>query len=270
MTESATSTTSEHDHHHDHQHDHQHDHEHGGPDVLDVTMPQEPAGDVPDLDPLDPLDPLDADGTISAAGDELVTSTDESAQHGSADGSGGISADESADDAAQAVDEDDETPRRGSRVRLLEKEGEVAADFLERLLDIADLDGDIEVDIDGDRAAVAIVDSEDGRVPRRLVGSDGKVLEALQELTRLAVQAETGERSRLMLDVAGHRAQRRIALVELAHTAIAEVKTTGAKKALDDMSAFERKIVHDEVAAAGLESESEGVEPHRHIVVFPA
>jgi spoIIIJ-associated protein len=158
----------------------------------------------------------------------------------------------------------------GSRVRLLEREGEVAADFLERLLDIADLDGDIEVDIDGDRASVAIVDSEDGRVPRRLVGSEGKVLDALQELTRLAVQAETGERSRLMLDVAGHRAQRRAVVLEIARTAIAEVKTTGAQKALDDMSAFERKIVHDEVAAAGLGSESEGVEPYRHIVVFPA
>jgi spoIIIJ-associated protein len=163
-----------------------------------------------------------------------------------------------------------ETARGGSRVPLLEKEGEVAADFLERLLDIADLDGDIEVDIDGDRASIAIVDSEDGRVPRRLVGADGKVLDALQELTRLAVQAETGERSRLMLDVAGHRAQRRAVVVEIARTAIAEVTTTGATKALDDMSAFERKIVHDEVAAAGLTSESEGVEPHRHIVVFPA
>jgi len=162
------------------------------------------------------------------------------------------------------------TARGGSRVRLLEKEGEVAADFLERLLDIADLDGDIEVDIDGDRASISIVDSEDGRVPPRLVGADGKVLDALQELTRLAVQAETGERSRLMLDVAGHRAQRRAVVVEIARTAIAEVTTTGATKALDDMSAFERKIVHDEVAAAGLSSESEGVEPHRHIIVFPA
>ena len=158
----------------------------------------------------------------------------------------------------------------GSRVRLLEREGEVAADFLERLLDIADLDGDIEVDIDGDRASVAIVDSEDGRVPRRLVGSEGKVLDALQELTRLAVQAETGERSRLMLDIAGHREQRRTVVLEIARTAIAEVQTTGSRKTLDDMSAFERKIVHDEVAAAGLASESEGVEPHRHIVVFPA
>lgn len=171
------------------------------------------------------------------------------------------------------TDENDASGARattGSRVRLLEREGEVAADFLERLLDIADLDGDIEVDIDGDRASVAIVDSEDGRVPRRLVGSEGKVLDALQELTRLAVQAETGERSRLMLDIAGHREQRRTVVLEIARTAIAEVKTTGSRKTLDDMSAFERKIVHDEVAAAGLGSESEGVEPHRHIVVFPA
>ena len=91
----------------------------------------------------------------------------------------------------------------------LEREGEVAADFLETLLDIADLDGDIDVDVDGDRAAVSIVDSDEGRVPRRLVGQDGKVLDALQELTRLAVQSATGERSRLMLDVAGHRAERR-------------------------------------------------------------
>ena len=174
---------------------------------------------------------------------------------------------------ADDVDESGASDSRratGSRLRLLEREGEVAADFLERLLDIADLDGDIEVDIDGDRASVGIVDSDDGRVPRRLVGSDGKVLDALQELTRLAVQAETGERSRLMLDIAGHRAQRRTEVLEIARSAIAEVRTTGAQQALDDMSAFERKIVHDEVAAACLGSESEGVEPHRHIVVFPA
>jgi spoIIIJ-associated protein len=161
-------------------------------------------------------------------------------------------------------------PEKGSRVRQLEREGEVAADFLETLLDIADLDGDLDVDVDGDRAAVAIVDSEEGRVPRRLVGPDGKVLEALQELTRLAVQVETGERSRLMLDIAGHRAERRATLVELARVAIAEVKASGEKRSLDPMSAFERKVVHDEVAAAGLESESEGVEPKRHVVILPA
>jgi spoIIIJ-associated protein len=156
-----------------------------------------------------------------------------------------------------------------SRASLLEREGEVAADFLEQLLDIADMDGDIDVDVDGDRAAVAIVDSEEGRVSRRLVGPDGKVLDALQELTRLAVQAATGERSRLMLDVAGHRAERRTALVELARRVITQVRTTGEQQAMDPMTAFERKVVHDEVAAAGLGSDSEGVEPHRHVVVLP-
>ncbi|MEP6798751.1 MAG: R3H domain-containing nucleic acid-binding protein, partial [Lapillicoccus sp.] len=160
--------------------------------------------------------------------------------------------------------------RRRGRVAQLEREGEVAADFLETLLDIADLDGDIEVDIDGDRAAVSIVDSDEGRVPRRLVGPQGKVLEALQELTRLAVQTATGERSRLMLDVAGHRAERRTALISIAVAAIAQVKESGQRTSLDDMTAFERKVVHDEVAAAGLDSESEGVEPHRHIVIIPA
>lgn len=160
--------------------------------------------------------------------------------------------------------------RRPAKVADLEREGEVAADFLETLLDIADLDGDIDVDVDGDRAAVSIVDSDEGRVPRRLVGQDGKVLEALQELTRLAVQSATGERSRLMLDVAGHRAERRSTLVELAHTVIDQVKATGEKAALDPMTAFERKVVHDEVLAAGLSSESDGVEPRRFVVVLPA
>ncbi len=170
----------------------------------------------------------------------------------------------------------DETTASGSAAETssapadLEKEGEVAADFLENLLDICDLDGDIDVDIDGDRAAVAIVDSEEGRVPRRLVGDNGKVLDALQELTRLAVQSATGHRSRLMLDVAGHRAGRRAELVEIAQEAIASVKESGEKAALDPMTAFERKVVHDEVLAAGLSSESEGVEPRRHVVVLPA
>ncbi len=161
-------------------------------------------------------------------------------------------------------------PRKRTRRQLLEREGEVAADFLETLLDIADLDGDIDLDIDGDRAAVAVVDSDEGRVPRRLVGQNGKVLEALQELTRLAVQSDTGDRSRLMLDVAGHRAARRAELVEIASTAIAEVKESGEQVELDPMTAFERKVVHDEVLAAGLVSDSSGSEPRRFVVVHPA
>jgi spoIIIJ-associated protein len=170
--------------------------------------------------------------------------------------------------AVEAKGEVEATPNNPTS--LLEREGEVAADFLEQLLDIADMDGDIDVDVDGDRAAVAIVDSEEGRVSRRLVGTDGKVLEALQELTRLAVQSATGERSRLMLDVAGYRAERRAAVVTVAQAAIATVKSSGEKAAMDPMTAFERKVVHDEVLAAGLASESEGVEPQRYVVILPA
>lgn len=176
---------------------------------------------------------------------------------------------ESGFDASRERMTGNEPAGRPTRLRQLEREGEIAADFLETLLDIADLDGDLDVDVDGDRAAVAIVDSEDGRVPRRLVGDDGRVLEALQELTRLAVQVETGERSRLMLDVAGYRADRRATLVSLAKQAVADVQSSGVKMELEPMTAFERKIVHDVVAAAGLVSESDGVDPNRHVVILP-
>jgi spoIIIJ-associated protein len=174
------------------------------------------------------------------------------------------------DDADDEGPDADGAPAPSNRRSQLEREGEVAADFLETLLDICDLDGDIDVDIDGDRAAVSVVDSEDGRVPRRLVGQSGQVLEALQELTRLAVQSATGERSRLMLDVAGHRAERRATLVTVAKEAIDEVRSTGERKPLTPMTAFERKVVHDEVLAAGLVSESEGAEPRRFVVILPA
>jgi len=148
----------------------------------------------------------------------------------------------------------------------LEREGDIAADFLEELLDIADLDGDIDIDVDGDRAAVEII----GGNLSHLVGPDGEVLEALQELTRLAVYRETGDRSRLMLDVDGHRAARKAALVELAADAIEQVKAAGEPLALDPMSPFERKVIHDAVADAGLRSESDGAGPSRHVVVLPA
>jgi len=148
----------------------------------------------------------------------------------------------------------------------LENEGDIAADFLEELLDIADLDGDIDMDVDGDRASVSIV----GGSLTQLVGRGGEVLEALQELTRLAVYRETGERSRLMLDVDGFRARRKSELVALAEQAIEKVRADGESIDLDPMSPFERKVVHDAVAAAGLSSESEGVEPHRYVVVLPS
>lgn len=148
----------------------------------------------------------------------------------------------------------------------LEHEGDVAADFLEELLDIADLDGDIDIDVDGDRATVSIV----GGDLQHLVGAGGDVLDALQELTRLAVYRETGERSRLMLDVSGFRAARRTELERIGAEAVARAQESGEPVALDPMSPFERKVVHDVVTAAGLLSESEGVDAGRHIVVRPA
>jgi len=155
--------------------------------------------------------------------------------------------------------------------KSLEEEGEIAADYLEELLDIADIDGDIEIDVDHGRAAVEIVgEAGSERALRRLAGSEGEVLDALQELTRLAVQAKTGDRSRLMLDVAGYRAGRRTELVKVAGVAIAAVKVSGEPLALEPMNPFERKVVHDAVAEAGLVSDSDGVEPLRHVVVRPA
>lgn len=152
---------------------------------------------------------------------------------------------------------------------LLEKEGDAAADYLEGLLDIADLDGDIDIDVEGDRAQVSIVEVTAGELGA-LVGDDGKVLDALQELARLAAAQATGQRSRLMLDVAGFRLARRKELEALAGTAIDEVKSTGEPVRLAAMNAFERKVVHDVVTAAGLVSESEGVDPDRRIVIKPA
>ena len=158
---------------------------------------------------------------------------------------------------------DDAGPQ--DRLDQLENEGDIAADYLEELLDIADLDGDLDMDVEGDRAAVSIVGAE----LTQLVGRDGEVLEALQELTRLAVFRETGERSRLMLDISGFRADKRTRLEKLAAETVASVRESGERAALKPMSPFERKVVHDAVAAAGLSSESEGVEPRRYVVVLP-
>jgi spoIIIJ-associated protein len=163
---------------------------------------------------------------------------------------------------------DDESAGAATPVGLkrLENEGDIAADYLEELLDIADLDGDLDIDVDGDRAAVSIV----GADLQQLVGPDGAVLDALQELTRLAVYRETGERSRLMLDISGFRAELRRKLILRAEDAIAEVKESGESTSLEPMTPFERKVVHDAVAAAGLVSESSGTEPRRFVVVLPS
>jgi spoIIIJ-associated protein len=148
----------------------------------------------------------------------------------------------------------------------LEQEGEIAADYVEGLLDIADLDGDIDMDVEGNRAVVSVV----GATLDELVGRRGEVLEALQELTRLAVHRQTGERAKLMLDVGGYRARRRAELTEVGQDAANEVKRSGTPKELAVMTPFERKIVHGAVADAGLRSESEGEEPNRRVVVYPA
>jgi spoIIIJ-associated protein len=164
------------------------------------------------------------------------------------------------------ADEDEAGEDDGEEdLSTLEEEGEVAADYIEGLLDIADLDGDIDMDVEGDRAVVSVV----GATLDELVGDDGEVLEALQELTRLAVHRKTGTRARLMLDVGGFRARRRTELAELGRSVAAEVSRTGEPKKLRAMSPFERKIIHDAVALAGLRSESEGEEPNRRVVVFP-
>jgi len=176
---------------------------------------------------------------------------------------GSATEDPAAGDPTGATGDRDGAPRR---LRQLEAEGDVAADFLEELLDIVDLDGDIDLDVEVDRATVSVV----GDNLSALVGEAGAVLEALQELTRLAVQQETGERNRLMLDVAGHRARRRVELEHHAGEAVDSVRSSGEPLALAAMNPFERKVVHDAVAAAGLRSESEGEEPQRRVVVLPA
>jgi spoIIIJ-associated protein len=163
---------------------------------------------------------------------------------------------------------DDSSPADGapSRHELLVAEGDAAGDYLERLLDILDFDGDIDLDVEGERAVVSIIGEGD---VDRLVGDHGEVLDALQELTRLAAMAETGQRSRLMLDIAGYRARRRAELSELGRATAETVAGTGESVRLAPMNPFERKVVHDAVAAAGLTSESEGLEPKRYVVVLP-
>lgn len=165
------------------------------------------------------------------------------------------------DDQARLHDRRAEAPAED----LLVQEGDVAGDYLERFLDLIDYDGDIDLDVDGGRAVVSIDGGED---LERLVGTRGAVLEAVQELTRLAVQQVTGTRSRLMLDVAQWRADRRSDLDELGRSASEQVLRDGESVRLQVMTPFERKIVHDAVAAVeGVYSESEGDEPRRRVVV---
>ncbi len=191
------------------------------------------------------------EGSLDSDSAEVSGSRVENAATGDSAGTG-ASEDDQEDDGEEFVDE-----------------GEVAADYLEGLLDIADLDGDIDITVENDRAALSVVEVNAGDL-EHLVGDDGRVLSALQDLTRLAVTRETGQRSRLMLDIAGHRATRRAELQRIARQAISEAKETGQPVRMASMTAFERKVVHDEVAAEGLSSESEGSEPQRYVVITPA
>ncbi|MGP9695379.1 Jag family protein [Brachybacterium sp. AOP25-B2-12] len=173
-------------------------------------------------------------------------------------------------DPAEGADTDEEPRPQVSaeeRLKALEEEGDIAADYLEELLDIADLDGDIDIDVDGDRASVEIRGAEG---LNRLNEPKGELMDALQELARLAVQTRTGNRSRLMLDVGGFRAKNRTELQQLAESAIEQARTEGGPVPLRPMNPFERKVVHDVAKAAGLRSESDGDGKDRHVVIYPA
>ena len=169
-------------------------------------------------------------------------------------------------DASVGTDIDVEDDQEGDAEDALIEEGEIAGDYLEQLLDVLDFDGDIDLDVEGDRAVVSI---DGGSDLTKLVGRKGEVLDALQELTRLAVHQKTGERSRLMLDIARWRRKRREELAALGDKVARRVLESGEREQLSPMTPFERKIVHDAVAAVdGVRSESEGVEPARRVVVL--
>ena len=152
-------------------------------------------------------------------------------------------------------------------VKALEEEGDIAADYLEELLDIFDLDGDIDIDVRQGRAYLEITANQDSNL--RVI-SEPETVEALQELTRLAVQVKTNSFSRLILDVGGSRQARVDELTRIVNKLIAKVKDTGEAIPMKPMSSYERKIVHDIISEAGLVSESEGEGRDRHIVIKPA
>ena len=199
---------------------------------------------------------------------ENTTVADEIADTTTEDETDQVEVDDSEVEGSEVEGSPESNGKRGlGKHELLVAEGDAAGDYLERLLDILDFDGDIDLDVEGERAVVSIIG--DGDVGK-LVGERGEVLDALQELTRLAATAETGQRSRLMLDVAGYRARRRTELTELGVSTAEQVRDSGEAFKLPAMNPFERKIVHDAVATvSGVESSSEGEEPRRRVVVSP-
>ncbi len=201
---------------------------------------------------------------MSADVDQQANHQDDAEVVESADQHAELSTDLESDESDE-VDSDDSDD--SDDVDPLVEEGDIAGDYLERLLDILDVDGDIDLDVEGSRAIVAV----EGGDLAHLVGAKGQTLDALQELTRLAVAARTGNRSRLMLDIDGYRAGRRTSLTELAERACREVIDSGESKRLAPMNPFERKVVHDAVAKIdGVSSESDGEEPSRRVVISPA
>lgn len=167
----------------------------------------------------------------------------------------------------EVSEELEEATEAKTSVKDLEEEGEVAADYLEELLDIFDLDGDINIDVRQGRAYLEVTADEQSNL--RLV-SHPDTVEALQELTRIAVQTKTQSFSRLILDIAGSRQVRLDALTKLVNKAIDKVKETNTAVAMKPMSSYDRKMAHDIIAGAGLISESEGEGKERHIVAKPA
>lgn len=223
--------------------------------------PAAPAADAGVTDPEEA-----AGGTPEASGQSPAAPADGSAPEPGAEPPAGAEPPGDEDGLSEADAGEDAPAEAPPSLADLEQESEIAADYVEGLLDAADLDGDIDMDVEGGRAQVSIV----GATLGELVGRNGEVLEALQELTRLAVHRQTGNRTRIMLDVGGYRARRRTELTAVGQDAAEEVRDSGVARRLDPMTPFERKIIHDAVAAAGLRSESEGEEPNRRVVVLPA
>lgn len=152
-------------------------------------------------------------------------------------------------------------------VTQLEEEGEIAADYIEELLDITDLDGDIDIDARDGRAYLSVNSSQESNL--RLL-SKPETVNALQELTRIAVQAKTGVFSRLILDVGGSRQAREAELGQLVERAADRIEGGAQSASLPSMSSYERKLVHDLVAARGFVSQSEGEGADRHTVITRA
>ncbi|MDN5688355.1 MAG: RNA-binding protein [Brachybacterium sp.] len=228
-----------------------------------TPAPQVPGADVEDSDApvASPAAEAEADADAGAPSDAEVPA-------GTGAPSDAESSPEPTEDAPVEADAPEETPESAEeRMRRLEEEGDIAADYLEELLDIADLDGDIDIDVDGDRASVEIAGAD--RLAR-LNRPKGELLDALQELARLAVQARTGSRSRLMLDIGGFRAEHKESLEDLAEKAVAEAKDGSEPVPLRPMNPFERKVVHDVAKREGLRSESDGDGKNRHVVIYPA